>query len=269
MPLIFNATTVQSGVFKTLVEAVKEIITDGNIVIDENGMSLSAMDTSQTVLVSLHLDAANFEVYACERRQIIGLNFHNFFKLIKTMTNTDTLTMFIEAENPNVIGLRIENSEKRSMTIYKLNLLDINEDEISLPPATFESMITMPSVDFQKFIRDMSQIGDVVDIKSVGQQLILSCKGDFCSQETVIGEAGGNGFSMKNDDKELIVQAKFALKYLVLFTKCTNLSSQCECYLKTDFPLVMSYSVANLGVIKLLLAPHKDHAHNRRAEQSK
>lgn len=250
----FIAKTVQSGIFKTTVEALKEIITDGNFIIDDSGISLTAMDASCTVLVSLKLEAQNFEFYECAHKQIIGINTSNLFKLIKTMTNNDTLTLFIETDNPNIIGIKIENADKNTVTTFKLNLLDIDQEEIKLPAADFESVITMPSVDFQKYCRDMSNIGDVIDIKSIGQQLILSCKGDFAEQETVIGENAA-GMNLSNDDHEKIVQGLFSLKYLVLFTKCTNLSNQCSLFLKNNFPLVISYQIANLGLIRLLQAP--------------
>lgn len=255
MTLTFHAKTVQSSIFKTTVEALKEIITDGNLVLDESGISLTAMDPSCTVLVSIKLDSENFELYECMHKQIIGVNTTNLFKLIKTMTGSDTLTLFIEEDNPNDIGIKIENAEKNSVTTFRLNLLDIDQEEIKIPAATFESVITMPSVDFQKYCRDMSNIGDVIDIKSIGQQLILSCQGDFASQETIIGQNQG-GLTMQSGDKDGIVQGFFSLRYLVLFTKCTNLSSQCSLFLKNNFPLIISYQIANLGSAKLLLAPH-------------
>ena len=57
----------------------------------------------------------------------------NFFKLIKTMTNNDTLTLYIERADENKLGIRIENGEKNSITTYKLNLMDLNEENISIP----------------------------------------------------------------------------------------------------------------------------------------
>ena len=59
---------------------------------------------------------------------------------------------------------------------------------------------------------------------------------------------------IKMNDNE-IVQGVFALKHLVLFTKCTNLCNSIEMYLKNDYPLIIQYNVANLGAIKLCLAP--------------
>jgi proliferating cell nuclear antigen len=53
-----------------------------------------------------------------------------------------------------------------------------------------------------------------------------------------------------------IVQGVFSLKYLVLFTKCTNLSSSVEIYLKNDYPLIVKFMVASLGELKLCLSPN-------------
>jgi proliferating cell nuclear antigen len=60
---------------------------------------------------------------------------------------------------------------------------------------------------------------------------------------------------VKNNNKDDIIQGLFALKHLVLFTKCTNLCNNVELYLKNDYPLIIRYSVASLGEIKLCLAP--------------
>jgi len=40
-----------------------------------------------------------------------------------------------------------------------------------------------------------------------------------------------------------------------MFTKCTNLNNVVEVYLKNNFPIILKYSVASLGEIKLCLAP--------------
>ena len=45
------------------------------------------------------------------------------------------------------------------------------------------------------------------------------------------------------------------MKYLVLFTKCTNLCTCVEIFIKNDYPLIIRYQVANLGKIQLALAP--------------
>lgn len=258
MTYILEVKTVQASAFRILVEALKEILTDANLEFDESGLKIMAMDSSHTVLVHLKLNSENFEEFTCKNKLILGVNMINLFKLIKTMSNNDTLTLYVEDENQSVLGIKIENSEKNTITRYKLNLMDLHEDNIQIPPATFESVITMPSADFQKICRDMHNLADDIEIKSVGSQLMFNCTGDFASQDTCIGEANSGMSFIKNQNPDEIVQGLFALKHLVLFSKCTNLCNSIEMYLKNDYPLIIKYTVASLGSIKLCLAPKMD-----------
>jgi len=253
---IFYIETVQSGAFRILIEALKEILTDGNITIDSNGIKLIAMDSTHSVLIHLKLEAENFEFFQCSNKITIGVNMLNFFKLIKTMTNSETLTIFVEKNNENQLGIIIHNSEKNSQTTYKLNLLDIQEDDITIPPAEFDTELTLPSNDFQKIIRDMINIGENIEITSIGNQLKLICNGDFAHQETVLGETNNGLKFSTTQSPELPIQGVFSLKYLLLFTKCTNLCQQIHFYIKNDYPLIIQYAVASLGNIKLCLAPN-------------
>jgi proliferating cell nuclear antigen len=255
--------TVQAAAFKVLVEALKELLTDTCVEFDETGMKVVATDTSHVVLVHLKLEASKFELYHCDGRVSIGVNMLNMHKLIRTVNNNDTLTLFIDSDDVNHLCIRIENSEKSSRTTYRLNLLDLDHRNISVDPTDFTDVVTLPSVDFQKICRDMNNIAEFMEIKSIRNQLIFSCKGDFCSQETIISD--NEAASVEQDQviqvdastakSDGIVQGVFSLKHLVLFTKCTNLCSTMELYLKNDYPLIIKYDVSSLGSIRLALAP--------------
>ena len=84
--------------------------------------------------------------------------------------------------------------------------------------------------------------------------MIISCLGDFCSQEIIISDSDQKVV----DDTPEIFQGIFNVKYLVLFTKCTNLSNTVELYLKNDYPLIIQYTVGSLGSVKLCLAPQQN-----------
>ena len=56
-----EAKTVQANAFRTLVEALKEVLNDANLEFDKTGLKIMAMDTSHTVLVYLKLDSEKFE----------------------------------------------------------------------------------------------------------------------------------------------------------------------------------------------------------------
>jgi proliferating cell nuclear antigen len=247
--------TVQASAFKVLVEALKELLIDTCIEFDETGMKIMAMDNSHIVLVHLKLEASRFEYYKCDNKMSIGINMLNLHKLIKTINSNDTLTLFMDNGDMNHIGIKIENGEKNTKTTYKLILLDLDNPKISIDPAEFNSVLTLPSSDFQKICRDMHNLSDFVEVKNINNQLIFTCKGDFCNQETILSDNDNGMYSINNKNENEIIQGVFNLKYLVLFTKCTNLCNTVEMYLKNDYPLIIKYSVASLGEIKLALAP--------------
>lgn len=251
--------TVQSTIMKFLTEAIKDILPDTNFEISNDGIRIISMDPTHTALIHMHLLSTNFEKFHCTHKQIIGVNMINLFKLIKTITNNDTLTLFIHKNDINHLGVKIDNDIKKASTIFKLNLLDLNNGNMKkIPPAEFASVITMKSSDFQKICRDMGNISDEMEIKAVEKHLILTCKGEFAEQETILGESGNSGISfteLSNDIDSEIIQGLFSLKYLTLFAKCTNLCQTIEIYLKNDYPLIICYSVGSLGCIKLCLAP--------------
>ena len=250
---LFRIRTVKAAPIRTLSEALKEILTEANIEIDANGLKIMAMDGTHTVLVHLRLQADRFDEYKCEHKHILGINMINLFKLVKTMSNNDSLIMFMEKRDTTKMGIVIQNGEKQMETTFHLNLIELDINPIEIPPVLFPAIITMPSLDFQKIVRDMSTLGETVEITSASNQLILKCRGDFAEQETIfsVGQ-GGMSFSKPNS---AIVQGNFLLKHLVLFTKCTSLCTDISIYLKNDYPIIIEYSVAGLGEIKLALAP--------------
>jgi proliferating cell nuclear antigen len=257
---LFEIKTVQSGAFRTLIEALKEILTEANLEFDPQGIKVMAVDETHTVLVYLRLHSDRFENYFCTVKHVLGVNMIYLFKLIKTMGNNDSLTLYLPASNPNKLGIRMENSEKSTVTNYYLKLFDTDVEDIQIPSLNFTSIIHMPSMDLQKIGRDMNALGEKLDVEvtSSGSDLIFKCVGDFAEQETIISENNSTMKVQKTTNTTEIVQGIFQLKHLVLFTKCTSLCPSIELYLKNDYPLILRYTVANLGEVKLVLAPIKN-----------
>ena len=257
---LFEIKTVQSGAFRTLIEALKEILTEANLEFDPQGIKVMAVDETHTVLVYLRLHSDRFENYFCPVKHVLGVNMIYLFKLIKTMGNNDSLTLYLPASNPNKLGIRMENSEKSTVTNYYLKLFDTDVEDIQIPSLNFTSIIHMPSMDLQKICRDMNALGEKLDVEvtSSGSDLIFKCVGDFAEQETIISENNSTMKVQKTTNTTEIVQGIFQLKHLVLFTKCTSLCPSIQLYLKNDYPLILRYTVANLGEVKLVLAPIKN-----------
>jgi proliferating cell nuclear antigen len=251
--LLFRIRTVKAAPFRTLTEAIKDILTDANLEIDSTGLKIMAMDGTHTILVHLRLRADRFDEFHCPHKHVLGINMINFFKLVKTMSNNESIVLYMKKSDTTKLGIEIQNGDKQMVTRFHLNLIELDVGPIEIPPVQFPSILTMPSTDFQKIVRDMHTLGEVVEIQSASTELVFRCKGDYAEQETVFS-IGSSGLSQAKPSTE-IVQGNFYLKHLVLFTKCTSLCSDITLYLKNDYPILVEYNVAGLGEIKLALAP--------------
>lgn len=253
-------TTIQCQPFRGLFEALKEVLTDCNIHFDAEGMKILSIDSSHVALVHNRLHAKNFQDYYCEKPFTIGVNVRNLFKLLKNITSDGTLTLFIDSHNRDELGIEIRNNSKGSRNELTYKLLDIDEEEIELPPIDFDSVVTMPSAEFQNLCRNMCIISDELEIKSVKNQLILSCHSDFANMSTTFSDnkEGSCVSFVRTTKDDVVYQGKFPMKFLLLFTKATSLSKTIELYLKNDYPIILNYVIADLGELKFGLSPKLD-----------
>ena len=236
--------TIQASAFKSTFEVLKDILNDVNIYFRPDGLYVVTLDTARTSLVDMYLAADNFEEYHCEHEEIIaGINISNTFKLLKTITNNDVLQ--IEITSKEFMDIEIISETKKTNTKFKLKLLDINESRIEVPAVEMTTVTTLPSADFQRLCRDMSNIGTDIEIKRDGKEIRLKCEGDFANQET----------SIECPDESPVMCGLYSLKYLNIFTKATSMCASVQIIQETGNRfLILKYNVANLGELKFYLA---------------
>ena len=257
---VLTVKTVQIQPIRNMITAIKDILTDATITFTKEGMKIINFDKTHTILVNVVLHANKFEKYRCDPDKIIiCANTLHLFKVISTMSNDDTLSMYIEKGDyhdgiVSHLGLQYDNGDIKQCYSQKLRLIEPDPEELSVPDVEYSTVIHLPSADFQKIIRDLNGISDRIEIKSVGNELIFSCEGNFASSRIFRSESEGNMNFCKKPNASVVIQGEFSLKSLSHFIKCTPLCSHLEMYIGNDLPLIIKYDVASLGEIKLCLA---------------
>lgn len=238
--------TVQAIAFKSLLEVLKEIINDVNVYFDSSGMKIVAFDVARVTLVYVKLDAENFEEYSCSNDVVLGINVSNTFKLLKSISNNDILTITNDEEN---LIITVSNESKKSTSKFNIRLLDLNEDLLDIPEESNNKSkeTVIPSIDFQKIIRDMSNIGSELLVLRSKNYVKFACEGDFAEKETTIEQP---------DEVDEEISGNFSLKYLSMFTKATILCPLVQIIQDSnESPIVLKYVIANLGELRFYLAP--------------
>ena len=254
---VFHLWTSKTPPIKYLTELLKDLLTEGNLECNSEGIKLLSIDAGRTVLIHMKLFKDSFEDYKCDQPIILGINLEHLFKIIKNMENTDTLRLFVSKDNVNRLGIERYNKEENiNNTIYQ-SLIDIPITQRDIPSPTFNSVIVISSTRFQKICREISQFSDKIEIMVVCNQLIFRGCNESASQEIKI-KPSSNGMQFESSNPDEIVQGVFKLKHLVQFSKCANLSNSIKIMIKNNYPIVISVDISGLGFIRLCLAPNAE-----------
>lgn len=255
--------TTSSAIIKSLFDVLKEIVVDINLEFSANCIKIRKIDVTSTILVNVEIDTDEVGKYSCsyteEEPLKIGLNILHLNKILKTLNNDDILYFQYDENNPSVFNIKITNQTKALSTKYSLNLLEIDDKVIGIPDIQFSTVIRYNSASFQKKIKDMYNIAKGITFKCHNNQLMMSCKGDFASQETVLedsGEASEITFIKTKPDE--IFKGCYEIQKLLSFSKCATLTNYVQMYMQNDTPLRVMYSIGGIGVVNFYVAPKVD-----------
>jgi proliferating cell nuclear antigen len=225
------------------------------------GVVLKEVNKTGKILVYMRLDADKFDVYKYnynKKKLTLGIDIGNLLKSLKCMGHFDTMTWLVDDEDMGKLIVILESAERKEKKTFKLNLMDIEEETYEIEPIEFPYLITLPSTDFHKYCKDMAASTDKIDIKATSNKLFFSGKGEIGAIDFEVGETnGGLSIVSTTTNTNEIVQGLFELKFLLIFTKCTNLGNHVTLFLKNDYPIIVAYQIAALGEIKLVLSQSK------------
>ncbi|CAM9019420.1 unnamed protein product [Wickerhamomyces anomalus] len=129
----------------------KRVIQLCNFNCTEHGITVQAVDDSRVLLVSLLVGEDAFQTYRCDRNITLGVDLSSLAKVLKCGNNTDSLTLIAE-DSPDSVLVVFEDTVKDRISEYSLKLMDIESDFLNIDDMDYDSVITLPAVDFKKSV---------------------------------------------------------------------------------------------------------------------
>lgn len=274
MVCILELKTTQALHIRTLIDSLNPLLTDINIHFYPNvinnkshedektgGVVIKEINKTSSILIHCKLEADKFDSYYYNYKKdklTIGINLNNFLKCIKCMTNCDTMTWMIDDDDINKLVMILESSNEKKT--FKINLMDLEDTDYEIKAETFPYQIIMPTQDFQNYCKNMISATDRMELKCMGNTLFMTGSGELGIIEfelTASNVSSGLIIVKNTPNTSEIVQGKFELKYLIIFTRCSNLCSHVSLYFKNSYPIIIEYQVATLGKIRFAFAPCK------------
>lgn len=253
---MFEARLVQGALLKKVLEAVKDLINEGTWDCSATGISLQAMDNSHVSLVSLNLRSDGFDKFRCDRNLSMGMNLTSMSKILKCAANDDIITIKAQDEADSVTFV-FEAPNQEKISDYEMKLMNIDTEHLGIPETDYSVIIKLPSAEFQRICRDLSQIGDSVQITCTKDGVRFSASGDLGTGNVKLSQTA----NVDKEEEAVIIEMQeavsltFALRYLNSFTKATPLSAQVQLSMSADVPLVVEYKIEDMGYVRYYLAP--------------
>jgi len=257
---MLKAVFSETGTFKKIIDSLKDIASECNIQFDDSGLNFQTMDVSHVALCECSINISKFEEYQCEYPVSLGINFNSLTKLLKCVNPMDKMTMIFKENNRDKLNFEFVSTNNDKISQFEMKLMDIDQEQLGIPDQEYDTIVTMPSSEFQNICNNLILIDDTVNL-TVSKQGI--------SFES-LGELGKASIQMKCDSKsvevvmnsdEESISSVFALRYFNFFSKATPLSPLVIFRLKPDFPIVVEYHLDTIeeeedgSYIKYYLAP--------------
>merc|ERR1719476_680322 len=201
------------------------------------------------------LRAEGFEPWRCDHNCQLGINLQSLNKVLKCMGGKDEVEIKYK-EGGDECDFVFKSPEEDRVSHFSLKLMEIDSEHLGIPDTDYKTTVRMNAAEFQRICRDLAVIGDTLTIQVAKDSVNFAVNGEIGKGEMSLraGTGGDNEESTIIDCQEPVTQT-FAMRYLNFFTKATNLSKHVDLSMSADVPLMVEYSIDDIGYVRYYLAP--------------
>lgn len=252
----FFLTFKNGQMFKQLVDICKDIVTDVNLEITTDGITMQAMDFSHVSLIQFFIDKDDFTEYFLQGKDYfcLSLSLKNLNLILKCYNENYKLSFSHNEDDVLQINFNHKidpNSDTDEQYSWHLNLMNIETEKLQIPENDDECKINLDGGHFHEMIKNISIISDTLDLDIVGKVVNFEVKGD-------IGQVNFcKSFTKEKMTTTKNLKLQFNMRYIHMFSKAYIFSRQLEMQLRNEQPMELLYT-ANKSWIRFFLAPKFD-----------
>jgi len=153
----------KKNTFISIFHLLKNSCTDIHATFDVNNLHIQGMDKSHICLFDLNLKKEWFESYEVSSKEEICFNANNFYSIINTKSDEQTLVIKKETDDFLIIELinLIKNSDYNKY--FSMPLLEYEYDEMNIPSPDFDAEFSLPSKRVNDMFSQLSNFGDDIN----------------------------------------------------------------------------------------------------------
>lgn len=223
-----------------IVSIISELVTEVRLKINNDGISLTAIDPANVAMVYFKIPAEMFSQFNLEKNEVLGVNLESLRSVLKRCGLGSSLTM---SKEDNLLRLTIQDKIKRDFT---LALIDIDADEKEMPQWEFSSVIKMDSNIFVEVVEDCLVVSDACTFIAETNKFVIEAHG----LNSARAEFSSDEVEIYSDNST----ARFSLEYLNKFIKGAKVSSRVTVSFSDNHPMRIDFPTGNI-LLSFVLAP--------------
>ena len=259
---MFEAKLIQGSLLKRVLETVKNLLNEATLVCSKEGIQLEAMDHYRVSLMTVIIRADSFDKFQCDRTIRTGVDLAEMSKILCCCcTEKDIITMKVDDE-AEIFTFTFESPLKRKVTPsrtmkMKMQLVKFDQGAIGIPEKNYSAVIKMPSGDFQRVVKELSEFGKQLVIACVNEaEVKFAAAGDNGTGNIELGQQSGGG-----EEEEVIIKIQepvamtFSSNFLNMFKEASRLANQVSLHMSPESPMLVEYNIGEIGHVRFYLAP--------------
>lgn len=236
----------------------------------KGGIKIVEINDYESIIIIIKLDADSFYKFDCKKPTFsIGLDPSNMFSILKNIDKEGQVTFYVNDQNKQTLNIELQNSEKKSRSIYNFKLMELDERKISPLPPEFDINIQMKTKDFHDICKELASYSQFVIIECTDKKIQFKCK-DVIKEFEHDDEGKDSCVFIKlnpNRDKSkpVIVREIYDLNDICMFNKCKNISQNVQILLRNEYIMFVRYKVASYGTMTVGFNPAHEKLVNKHA----
>ena len=237
---------VSADTLRTTIDSVGVLVDESKIHLEEDGLTIKAVDPANVGMVDLQLDAEAFEAYEADGG-VLGVNLDRL-ESIAGMASSDQLIEMELDEETRKLHIKIDGLE------YTLALIDPDSirQEPDIPDLDLSATIVVEGSDINRAVKAADMVSDhiALGVNEDDEVFYVEAEGDT------------DNVDLKLDRDDLIdlttgpAHSLFSLDYLKDMDKAIPKDSEVSIDLGEEFPLKLHFEIAEgKGQVTYMLAP--------------
>lgn len=233
---------INAGILKDFIEVISTFVDEAKFKLTSKELTVNAVDPANIAMVAFNISSDAFESFEVEGDGEIGIDLTKLSDVI-SMSGSEDISL--ETSDGKLFIKFLDLT-------YSISLLDPSsiKKEPKPPSLDLPAQIVLSGAEFRRAVRAAAKVSDVLIMGVEKEVFFMEGKGDSDSVKLELPK--DKLINLKAAD----VRSLYPLDYLSDMSKPISKANQVQIDLGKDFPLKISFSIADeKGKVQYLLAP--------------